>query len=67
MSDWQQINTGSVNDLVPNRWQAITWTNDGPVYCQHMCITKTQRVNSRGEVLFLYELKLQLNFWQINS
>ena len=26
---------GSGNDLAPNRWQAIIWTNDGPV---HWCI-----------------------------
>ena len=29
----QTANSGSDNGLVPNRWQAIIWTNDGPIYC----------------------------------
>ena len=32
-SDWQHAITDSDNGLVPNRWQAILWTNDGLVHC----------------------------------
>ena len=32
MSDWQYVIIGSGNGLVPNRWQAIIWTNYGMVY-----------------------------------
>ena len=31
-SNWQWVSIGSDNGLVPNRQQAIIWTNDGPVY-----------------------------------
>ena len=31
-SNWQKASIGSGNGLVPNRRQAITWTNDGPVH-----------------------------------
>ena len=31
-SDCQYPSIGSENGLAPNRWQAITWTNDGLVY-----------------------------------
>ena len=35
--DWQYGSIGSDNVLVPNRWQAITWTSDGLVYwCIYM-------------------------------
>ena len=29
--NWQSVSIGSGNGLAPNRWQAITWTNDDPV------------------------------------
>ena len=32
-SNWQYPSIGSGNGLAPNRWQAITWTNDDPVDC----------------------------------
>ena len=31
-SNWQDISTGPDNGLMPNRWQAIIWTNGGLVY-----------------------------------
>ena len=31
-SNWQLVSIGSGNGLAPNRWQAITWSNDDPVY-----------------------------------
>ena len=36
--NWQLVNIGSGNGLVPNRQQAITWTNAAKVtdlYMQH--------------------------------
>ena len=32
MSYWQKTNIGLDNDLAPNRWQAIIWTNTDPIH-----------------------------------
>ena len=32
-STWQWVSIGSGNGLVPNRWQVITWINDGQILC----------------------------------
>ena len=34
--DWQEVIIGSGDELVPNRSQAITWTNDY-TGCSHIC------------------------------
>ena len=40
---WEHVNIGSRNGLVPNRWQAITWTSDDPIHwC--ICVSRPQRV-----------------------
>ena len=31
-SNWQYVSTGLDNGLVPNKWQAISWSSDGLVY-----------------------------------
>ena len=33
--NWEKVNIGIGNDLVPDRRQAITCTNDDPVQCMH--------------------------------
>ena len=59
-SNWQHINIGSGNGLVPNRPLAITWTNDDP-YTMHICITRGsshnyfhQNWNSMERCFFIY-------------
>ena len=40
---WEHVNIGSGNGFAPNRWQAIIWTYDDPIYwC--MCVSRPQGV-----------------------
>ena len=39
-SNWQYYSIGSVNGLVPNRWQAIIWSNGGMFsWCIHVSLS----------------------------
>ena len=45
-SNQQYSSIGSDNGLVPTRWQAIIWTNDGLVYrriCASVCLNELRR------------------------
>ena len=38
-SAWQLVSIGLGNGLTPNRWQAITWSNDDPIHwCTYMSL-----------------------------
>ena len=39
---WRQVSIGSCNGLVPNRHQAVVWTNDEPAHC-NVCITQSSK------------------------
>ena len=57
-SNWQQVSTGSGNGLVLNRWQAITWTNAGPVHWHIYAALGTDELKIKGQ-LFLLHLSIK--------
>ena len=53
MSNWQKVIIGSSNGLAPNRRQAITWTNDGPVHWRIYAVLGGDELNTlyRSDVI----------------
>ena len=56
----RQISIGSGNGLIPNRWQAITWTSDDPNHWCHT-ITIPQRVN-KPSIEKMYSSKIRIHW-----
>ena len=59
-SNWQYSSIGSDNGLVPNRWQAIFWTNGGLVYwCIYASLGLNELINMLWNIIRLHENPLQ--------
>ena len=68
--NWDKVSIGSVNGLAPNRWQAITYSNDDPV-C--WCIQVSPGRNSLAPGKFISNFRhvifkhiLMIDGWSIS-
>ena len=65
-SNWQEVSIGSGNGLVPNRRQAIAWTNSDPVHW-YICGTRGRWVKQFYTCLYMISLVKQPWWIWINS
>ena len=60
-SNWQYVITGLDNGLAQNRWQAITWTNDGLDYwCIDVSFSLNELSFCTETIMFLWKTVLLL-------